>query len=454
MKKIIIFIIVSIFTITTPIYANNEINPIATKWFNNFSAKLEKKSLALNDRAFKKELAIIEAKNKEIFIKNPELKWFKYYSNNPDNIIFEDWIRYTLIFESLLRFEEWSKVTKRDLLFNWIKPEEALVFVREEGDFGFVTDYKKVKLISNDILYWVTQKYDFLKEIKDDKKKLVNETDVFFKDLKEKTIELTNWKTDNEKIKIIYNYILANIKYSENFHIDDPKIYSWIQSFKNKDWVCEWYTKVFLYMTSFAGINDIELIRWFVLDAVDFPKIWHAWIRHGNSYYDPTFDDPVWQTETRKESEYHYFWLPKDLFYTNRFDLDKVPEELKTKSLDERKIHILKNIVPLLNKYENSWYNILRTHLLKKKHDIKLMNKFDLDSLKKILPFHEVIDFRFIKDWKTILIKNLAYYKMEDDLVEDLIKQLNYDFTGHYLLKWKLEDWSYEYRVGYNLELH
>ncbi|MBT3727302.1 hypothetical protein HOG21_06710 [bacterium] len=158
MKKIIIFIIVSIFTITTPIYANNEINPIATKWFNNFSAKIEKKfntdksivyfekfsekidlllkkkkftkdqislindikrlsdtktlrlksdkankdkvsnffkekalkekqekeklqneiaekkSLALNDRAFKKELAIIEAKNKEIFIKNPELK--------------------------------------------------------------------------------------------------------------------------------------------------------------------------------------------------------------------------------------------------------------------------------------------------------------------------------------------------------------------------------------------
>jgi transglutaminase/protease-like cytokinesis protein 3 len=46
-------------------------------------------------------------------------------------------------------------------------------------------------------------------------------------------------------------------------------------------------------MLAFAGIEDIEHIRGYVIDAVDFPQIGHAWVRIGNRYYDPTFDDPI-----------------------------------------------------------------------------------------------------------------------------------------------------------------
>jgi predicted transposase len=65
-----------------------------------------------------------------------------------------------------------------------------------------------------------------LKEIKDDKEKIYMETDEAFSDLKELSIKLTKNKTKNEKIKSIYNYILNNISYTENFKITDNEIFS------------------------------------------------------------------------------------------------------------------------------------------------------------------------------------------------------------------------------------
>lgn len=48
-----------------------------------------------------------------------------------------------------------------------------------------------------------------------------------------------------------------------------------------------------LYMLNYAGVHDVEVIRGHVIDAQDFPTIGHAWIRIGDRYYDPTFDDPI-----------------------------------------------------------------------------------------------------------------------------------------------------------------
>ena len=81
-----------------------------------------------------------------------------------------------------------------------------------------------------------------------------------------------------------------------------------------------------MYMLNFAWVSDTEVIRGFVIDATDFPEIWHAWVRIWNKYYDPTFDDPIGQKDTKKLENYKFFRLPKDLFYTNRFTYDDTPE--------------------------------------------------------------------------------------------------------------------------------
>ncbi len=49
----------------------------------------------------------------------------------------------------------------------------------------------------------------------------------------------------------------------------------------------------------FAGVQNSIMIKWNVIDAQDFPNIWHVWLRIGEYYYDPTFDDPIWTNNTK-----------------------------------------------------------------------------------------------------------------------------------------------------------
>jgi hypothetical protein len=51
--------------------------------------------------------------------------------------------------------------------------------------------YEKVRLISDEIIKGTPNKYNLLIEIKDDKKSLSDNTDLLFKQLKEKSVELT-----------------------------------------------------------------------------------------------------------------------------------------------------------------------------------------------------------------------------------------------------------------------
>ncbi len=106
----------------------------------------------------------------------------------------------------------------------------------------------KVKLIKSDLIFWVTDKIKFLEYLIDDKKNLSEDTDQLFEKLKQRTINLTNWKEESEKIKNIYAYILENVEYPKTFSLDDEKIYSWILTYQNKSWVCLWYTKLMSYM--------------------------------------------------------------------------------------------------------------------------------------------------------------------------------------------------------------
>lgn len=488
-KKIIIFITIIFITLPTSTHANEEVGNFANNWFKTFSTKIDTKYNTQNEILYFKELSkrlnlllvtrhlntaqiklvndLTKLSNEYIFNKqkylkeesniitiqeNPLINNFKNKSFNDDHIFLENWVWYSYIFKSNLYFNvDNNKLNRVTLEWNNINKYSSLVFVRKDNKFWFANNYVKRKLISDNIIYWIAWKYNFLKELKDDKKELNYDTDEVLKKLKEETKKITKGKTEEEKIKIIYNYVISNISYTKNFTLDQARIFSWIQTYINKNWVCEWYTKLFLYMLNFANIDNVEVIRWYVLDAPDFPKIWHAWVRIGDKYYDPTFDDPIWQLKTKDFSEYNYFWLPSDLFYTNRYNFEKIPSFLKSEWLSYRKNFINKRIASLLFKYKDSWYNILKPFLLKYENKIDLNKTLDISDLKKIMWYYDVSNWKFIKNWIIKEISHLNYYTINDLDVENIINQLNYNLNWYYLFHWKLDNWNYEYRLAYNI---
>lgn len=380
-------------------------------------------------------------------------KNFNKISYNKDNIFLENWIWYYYKIIDYNYFVEPDNITINDLNHNWIYSNNTVLFYLDSKNLWFAKNAKKIKLINNNIIYWIENKYNFLLEIKDDKKYLETDYDNDFLELKKQTLLLTKWLTNNEKIKKIYNYILDNVSYTKIINFEDKKIFSWIELYNNKEWVCEWYTKLFMYMINFAWIWDSQIIRWHVINAPDFPNIWHAWIKIWNKYYDPTFDDPLWLTKTKSYEEYKYFGLPYDLFYSNRFTYEALPEYLKTKSLEYRETFIQNNLYNLANKYKNENYVLLKKSKFKIKYGYLPDENITISNFNKVIPLYEVKDNTLTKDWKKYFISKLYFYVIDDNILENLLEQIDYNLNWHYFLKWINPDSTYEYRLWYDLEL-
>lgn len=122
--------------------------------------------------------------------------------------------------------------------------------------------------------------------------------------VKNKTNEIiTNSNSNSEKITAIYSWITWNITYdaystrylkwefSEETYLSkvNKAVFSWMGTFENNSWVCDWYSKLMQYMLNFAWIDNVEIESW---DA----DIWggklvpHARVKITNLYYDPTWD--------------------------------------------------------------------------------------------------------------------------------------------------------------------
>ncbi len=392
--------------------------------------------------------------NKDFLDKIEAIKNFSKISYNIDDFFIENWVRYYYSIWEFKYFKDLSNLNDTNFKYNWIEKDSSLVFYKN-WILSFSNDFKKIKLINNSIIYWIYNKYSVLEELKDDKVDLHNESDETIKQIKNKITELINNTNDNdEKIQIIYDYILDNFSYSSDTNLENPYISSAIEMYKSWEWICEAYTKLILYMLSFAWVDDVEVVRWYAIDSLNFPEIWHTWIKIWNKYYDPTFDDPIWSTKTKEYSEYYYFWLPKDLLYVNRYDVEDLPEELKTTNLETRKLLVEKNLYNLYDKYKNEDYNFYKKTKLKIENGILYDEKITISNFNNFLPLYTVNNYSFTQNWKTKFIKKLNYFNVNDDNLETLLEQINYELDWYYFFKWKLEDWSYEYRVGYNVEFN
>lgn len=142
-----------------------------------------------------------------------------------------------------------------------------------------------------------------------------------YTDINETVKSISDWYDNSDKIKIIYSWITSNISYSKD-------VYNWLKSwynywnkrylysdiwvFKNREWVCSWYSLLMETMLRFAWISDVEIIDGFVLGWVNNYRSEHAWLRIWELYYDVTWDE--WKTE----NEWKWFWLPYDIMFATR----------------------------------------------------------------------------------------------------------------------------------------
>lgn len=378
----------------------------------------------------------------------------KFIEENNKYVLWDDDIYYTYVFDNYSVFSDEYWIYEQNLSTLWVDIEDTIFYRDSTGKFWFVRDYEKVKLISKNILSGVVNTEVFLNVLADDKKWLSDDTDKDFITLKTLSNSLVkNVKTQDEKIEKIYHWILDNISYTKNINLNDRKIFSWIQTYKNKDGVCDGYSKLMVYMLLFAGISDVEQIKWDVFDAKDFPDIGHAWVRVWDTYFDPTFDDPLWLSSTLTRDAYRYFDLPKDLFYTNRYDFWNTPEYLKSLSLEEREKIVRKNIYNLTENLSSSEYNLLLPLEFRKRNKLSYDYEFTLNNISSIFTVYEVNDFAFTMNGKKKNITFLQYYTLDNNqTIETILSQHAYDTSWMYLFKWKMPNGSYEYRIWYDVK--
>lgn len=385
------------------------------------------------------------------------VKYFKSVINNNStfNYFLNNWTYYYYKLKKYNSIDDKYWFYLKSLKSLWLDPQK-IILNKIDDQYVFITEYTEEKLINSKFLKNVNNKDLILSLIYDDVKNLNTDTDKYFQELQILTENLTNWLSKDDKIKAIYAYILENISYTNPIDLDQKSIFSWIETFKNKNWICGWYTKLMAYMLIFSWIEDIEVIWWYVINAPDFPKLGHAWLKIWDYYYDPTFDDPIWNTKTLQFNNYMYFKLPWDLFYTNRYDLISIPEEIKSKSKDELNNIVNLNLYNLASKYKNSSYKLMKHTLLLYNSWLSYNEKITVSTIKNILTTYDINwnEPIFEKDWVKKYIKGIKYHKLDDNNIIDVLRTIDYELTNKYIFKWNFWDWTYEYRLIYELELY
>ncbi len=420
------------------------------------------------------KLLLNKNKNSKIFVKNKKYffvenyileekiaysnskKYFKKFVTKNTKSFLKESVYYFYDFENFFSSNDKYGFYISDLEKNNFTLKNTLLYFNE-NNFSFVKNYKVHKLISENIIKNIKNKEKFLNIIIEDKKYFKNDDyDNLFLELKKSSENLTKNFSREEKIEIIYFKIIKKLKYFTWDYRKKREVFSWILSNKNIDSVCDWYVKLFAYMLMFSGIEDFEIKKWYVFNSRDFPNIWHAWLKIWEKYYDPTFDDPIGNNDDIKISEFLYFWLKKDLFYTNRFDYIKkdIFTKYKKISLKKREEIVERNLYNLSEKYKNT--NLIKTISYKKELWFEAWEKITVEKLKNKLSFIKVKKYKntfsFVKNNKKNIVTKIKYFNISDKNAENLLKQLKKDFKNSYLLEYKTKSWKVNYYLAFVFE--
>lgn len=340
---------------------------------------------------------------------------------------------------------------------SWFDYNTTLLYKREDWGYNFVTDYSEYKIANSWVVFGSPEKHLLLDYLREDAKYETTDISQQLIEIRKLSESLTKWKNRQESIAAIYAWILWNIEYSRIIDLSDEKIFSGIETFKNSQWVCTWYTKLSSYLFYFSWYHDVEVIRWHVIDAQDFPEIWHAWLKIWDLYYDPTFDDPIWAQNTKSPDEYKYFWLPKDIFYANRYEYGDLPEFLNTASKVQIRQHIFDKLTKLVPKYQStiSQYPVFWEVLFRNKYNIGVSTTITPQLLSQKIGSFNVDNnsFRFTEDGISKTIAWFRYYPLTSENTTAVLDIFWYDTSMLKLFNWQKADGSREWRLAYELEI-
>lgn len=381
---------------------------------------------------------------KKISYKEAET-YFKNFFDYKDLYKIEDWKYITYFSEYRLSFEEGDGFYPTELKALGINPEEDILFKEDDTYFFSETD-DKIELVSVSTLEDIKEKDIFLEHLRDDfiKNPDTKNKDFLVKSLIGKAQSITKGITDKEgQIKATYDWIVDNLTYNLE-DINDKRIFSWLETYKRKEWVCDGYTKLFVYFLTALWHNNVERIPGTVLDSEDFGVIGHAWVRIGDSYYDPTFEN----TGLQDEHNGYYYQLPRDVFYADRIETLEIPEELINTTSLERDAIILNNYKNILKKYNYTDYKVLEYYALRNSVTKGQIKQLSIQDLVNYYWWSELKSGIVNYQWKNYRIKQYSYLplKEENSYLESILKHVG---------KWPaliIKEGS-SYSIFFNLEL-
>lgn len=214
--------------------------------------------------------------------------------------------------------------------YSSVKDIRQTILTKKWSKFILVTWYNEISIVPANIFDKLENKSGFLDAISKDMYNYTwsDITNLLMK-IRTKTMALTQGlQTDQDKIEAIYSWITKNIKYDEysmkflKWEINeqtylknvDTNIFTWIWWFESWNAVCDWYSKLFLYMLSFAWIKDVSI-------ETGKAKIWenqivtHAWNRIWNKLYDVTWDIDQWNNT----GSLKWFAMDPETFYKDHY---------------------------------------------------------------------------------------------------------------------------------------
>lgn len=394
--------------------------------------------------------------------KIPYSQMIEYFSTNlltpSKKFLLKQWKYYTYIFSQFKYYQDDYGAYESQLKTSDFSNNGTILYKDENGRYNFITDYSERFIINETELFWMAGKHHLLDYLADDMKYNSLNIESTLHEMKQISSHFMDTSNSQEEyIEKSYSWILENISYTENIDLEDQEIFSAIEAFNQGNGVCTAYAKLMNYFLFFGGISNAEMIRWNVIDAADFPQIGHAWVKVGEDYYDPTFDDPLGSTIMKQRDEYKYFALPRDIFYANRYEYDDLPVWLKLASSQEIQEHIYDRLVRLIPKYEStlSDYQVFGPVIFRETYDLTIKTQITPELLSKQIWSYSVLDnsFIFTQGNEVQQIMEFRYYVLTSKNTEIVLSQLNYDIKDLYLFDWETESWAREWRLAYEITL-
>lgn len=359
------------------------------------------------------------------------------------------------LFEKYRFYEDVYGVYDTQIETSGFDRSKTFLYIDAQGRYNFVTDYTQRQLLPVSLLYGISQKQNMLRYILADAKHIPSDITKNMQAVSELARNIPKGKTREETLENIYAWILENISYTQIVDLKNTQMFSAWEALKVWNGVCTAYARLMSYLLLYHNFYDVETIEGYVIDAPDFPQIGHAWVRMGERYFDPTFDDPIGIQVTRTPDQYRYFDLPKDIFYANRFHYEDLPESFKNANKAQISQYIFNILSNLQSKYESetSDYLVFAPVIFRKNYALSANTLITPELLASKLGSYPVAKntFTYQKNGKDILISWLKYYTLTSENTQAILDTLNYDIADMTLFDWELVDGTREWRLAYEL---